>query len=224
MGVDSRAVRHLLRTARCGALGTLSLAVPGHPFVSLVNLVPDSRLRPVFLLSGLAEHTRNLRADARASLMLAEGGAHPLEQARLTLLGEVAGFEPDEAERQRFLRYSPESADYLQLGDFRFFRLEPVRLRFIGGFARMGWSDPLMPAVWLPEVEEGRLLDELARLAPVGVGVLGLDEEGLDVRIAGVIRRLPLSPQGEGMNALLAAARTALARLELVEPDDTGLA
>lgn len=224
MGVDSRAVRQLLRTARCGALGTLSVTVPGHPFVSLVNFVPDTRLRPVFLLSGLAEHTRNLRADARASLMLAEGGAHPLEQARLTLLGEVAGFEPDEAALRRFLRYSPESADYLQLGDFRFFRLEPVRLRFIGGFARMGWSDPLLPAVWLPEVEEGGLLDELAPLAPVGVGVLGVDEEGVDVRIAGVIRRLPLSPRGEGLQALLAAAQAALARLEAVEPDRPGLA
>ncbi len=224
MGVDSRAVRQLLRTARCGALGSLSLAVPGHPFVSLVTFVPDSRLRPVFLLSGLAEHTRNLRADARASLMLAEGGAHPLEQARLTLVGEVAEFEPDEAALRRFLRYSPESADYLQLGDFRFFRFEPARLRFIGGFARMGWSDPLVPAAWLTEAEEGGLLDELARLAPVGVGVLGLDEEGLDVRIAGVIRRLPLSPQGEGLRALLAAAQAALAKLEAMEPDPAGLA
>lgn len=224
MGVDSRAVRQLLRTARCGALGTLSLAVPGYPFVSLVNFVPDFRLRPVFLLSGLAEHTRNLRVDARASLMLAEGGTHPLEQARLTLLGEVAGFEPDEAERRRFLRYSPESADYLQLGDFRFFRLEPVRLRFIGGFARMGWSDPLVPAAWLTEAEEGGLRDELARLAPVGVGVLGLDEEGLDVRIAGAIRRLPLSPGGEGLQALRAAAQAALATLEPIPPDLAGLA
>lgn len=222
MGVDSGAVRHLLRTARCGALGTLSLAMPGHPFVSLVSFVPDPRLRPVFVLSGLAEHTRNLRADRRASLMLAEGGENPLEQARLTLLGEVVEFEPGEAERQRFLRYSPESADYLQLGDFRFFRLEPARLRFIGGFARMGWSDPISPVTWLTEVEEGRLIDELARLAPVGVGVLGLDEAGLDLRIAGTIRRLPLvSPDGD-CPALLAAAKAALAGL--VDPGSSGLA
>lgn len=108
--------------------------------------------------------------------------------------------------------------------DFRFFRLEPARLRFIGGFARMGWSDPLVPAAWLTEAEEGGLLDELACLAPVGVGVLGVDQEGLDLRIAGVVRRLPLSPRGEGLQALLAAAQAALARLEAVEPDHPGLA
>ena len=104
MGVDSREVRELLRTARSGALGTFSLAMPGHPFVSLVTFVPDSSLRPVFLLSGLAEHTRNLRADPKASLLLAVGGAHPLEQARMTLLGEVSEFAPDDAARRRVLR------------------------------------------------------------------------------------------------------------------------
>ncbi|KAB2970391.1 pyridoxamine 5'-phosphate oxidase family protein [Zoogloea sp.] len=223
MGVDPRAVRELLRTARSGALGTLSLAMPGYPFVSLVTFVPDVRLRPVFLLSGLAEHTRNLRADPGASLLLAEGGSHPLEQARLTLLGDVAEFEPDAAACRRFLRYSPESADYLKLGDFRFFRLEPARLRFIGGFARMGWSDPPVPPAGLTEAEEGGLLDELAPFAPVGVGLLGLDEEGLDVRIAGVIRRLPVCPGAGGQEALLAAAKAVLAGLELATPGD-GLA
>lgn len=223
MGVDSREARELLRTARSGALGTFSLAMPGHPFVSLVTFVPDSSLRPVLLLSGLAEHTRNLRADPKASLLLAEGGAHPLEQARMTLLGEVIEFEPDDAARRRFLRYSPESADYLMLGDFRFFRLELARLRFIGGFARMGWSDPPVPATCLAPAEEGALLDALAPFVPVGAGLLGLDEEGLDLRIAGLFRRLPLFPEAPGLQALLLAAQAALAGLAPAMPVD-GLA
>jgi hypothetical protein len=47
----------------------------------------------------------------------------------------------DEAAQARYLRYQPQAADYLALGDFRFFRMEPARARFIGGFGRMGWVD-----------------------------------------------------------------------------------
>lgn len=224
MGVDAKAVRTLLRTARSGALGTHSLAVPGHPFVSLVTFVPDSALRPVCLLSGLAEHTRNLRADPRASLLVEEGGPHPLERARVTLLGEMVEFDPEDVERGRFLRFSPESADYLQLGDFRFFRLEPARLRFIGGFARMGWSDPPKPPSCLTPAEEKALLDALAAFVPSGVTLLGVDVEGLDLSIAGVHRRIPVYPEAGAPPALLAAARAALLGLEPGVPDNSHLA
>jgi hypothetical protein len=96
----------------------------------------------------------------------------------------------DEAAQARYLRYQPQAADYLALGDFRFFRMEPARARFIGGFGRMGWVDACPPPAQLDSRTEARLLDALGTLAPAGVSVLGLDFEGLDVRICGVSRRL----------------------------------
>ena len=42
------------------------------------------------LISALAEHTRNLRADPRCSLLVAEeGDGNPLARGRVTLLGEA---------------------------------------------------------------------------------------------------------------------------------------
>ena len=70
MKVDYSEVRRLLRLGAPGALGTHSASVEGYPFVSNVPYVLDGCCRPLFLLSGLAEHTRNLLADPRASLLV----------------------------------------------------------------------------------------------------------------------------------------------------------
>jgi hypothetical protein len=211
MKIPHAEARALLRTARHGALGTHSLSHPGFPFVSILPYVADLEGRPVFLVSGLAEHTRNLRVDPRASLMVAEAGEDVLTTPRLTLLGEVWEVTLDACAQARYLRYRPEAADYLALGDFRFFRLEPRQLRLVSGFARMGWLIPEVPA-WVPEgAEEGAAVARLQQLAPPGVGVLGLDGDGLDLRVAGQVRRwnLPASD----LAALLEQAEILLGQL-----------
>lgn len=138
MKIDYAEARKLLRRSRSGALGSHSVAAPGYPFVTLLPYVLDEACQPLFLLSGLAEHTRNLVADPRASFLVADGDGGPLQQARLTLIGRVKPVSLSDAGVARYLRYSPESSDYLALGDFRFFRMEPEKVRYIGGFARMG--------------------------------------------------------------------------------------
>ena len=127
MKVDQREVRSILRRCESGALGTHSASMPGFPFVTLLPYVLDQGARPVFLISGLAEHTRNLQADSRASLMVAEASERPLEQARLTLVGHVFPVELDAAARARYVLYRPEAKDYLGLGDFGFFRLDALK-------------------------------------------------------------------------------------------------
>src|SRR5262245_41328877 len=59
----------LLCAARHGALATL--LPDGQPYASLVACAASAGA-PVLLLSELAEHTRNLRRDPRASLLVAE--------------------------------------------------------------------------------------------------------------------------------------------------------
>ena len=63
--------RNLLRRARTGTLATFN-ADDGTPYASLVNLATDVRGCPLILVSTLAWHTRNLQADPRASVMVAE--------------------------------------------------------------------------------------------------------------------------------------------------------
>lgn len=219
MRIPTAEARALLRRCQSGALGTWSLAAPGYPFVSLVPYVCDAAARPVFLLSGLAEHTRNLRADGRASLMLADGVGDVLEQARLTVIGEVTETAFSPAQIARHLRYRPDAEGHLSLGDFRFFVLEPRRLRLISGFGRMGWVDgPLQECLALTSEAESELVERLTAQAPPGVHVLGLDPEGLDLRVAGIFRRLPLEPT-VGQDGLLHAASKVLSTLESGSPD-----
>lgn len=185
MKLDPREARAVLHQCDFGALATQSAKLAGFPFVSHVPMALDGAGRPVMLLSNLAEHTRNLSLDPRASLMATLPGPDPQAQARLTLLGEVAPFDAPRALVDRYLRYHPEAATFLGFGDFRFFRLSPVRIRLVGGFARAGWieaADWKRPA--LGEAEEAELLAALASSRPVGWTVLGLDWEGLDVRNA----------------------------------------
>lgn len=218
MKIDYAEVRRLLRLGGGAALGTHSVSAGGYPFVSSLPYVLDEACRPLFLVSGLAEHTRNLLADPRASLLVLEGEGGRLDQARVTLLGRVLPVVPGEALRARYLRYRPDAADYLALGDFRFFRMEPERARFIGGFGRMGWIDACPPSALLDPGTEAGLVDSLGRLAPPGVSVLGLDFGGLDLRICGVFRRLGLEPAAPDAGQLLDAASDALRRVEAVPP------
>ena len=60
--------------------------LPGYPFLSVLPFVPDEQHCPIFLISGLAEHTRNLAADTRASLLLLEPGQNDVQSgSRLTV-------------------------------------------------------------------------------------------------------------------------------------------
>ena len=112
MKVDYSEVRRLLRLGAAGALGTHSASLEGYPFASSLPYALDGACRPLFLISGLAEHTRNLLADPRASLLVLEGEGGRLDQARVTLLGRVLPVTPDEDLQARYLRYQPEAAAY----------------------------------------------------------------------------------------------------------------
>ena len=188
MKPSARSARDLLHRVDHGALGTLLAGEQGQPFVSAMPFAPDPNNAPLFLVSRLAEHTRNLEQDARASLLLQadlpdeEGGV--LAQTRMTLIGEARRCEPEAALIARFLRYQPDAERYLALGDFGFFRYEPRRARVIGSFGSMGWLEAASlapPAPLSPEREA-----ELLRLASARVDalltVLGVDSEGVDLR------------------------------------------
>ena len=83
----------------------MSLTMPGYPFVTLLPYVLDAEARPLFLVSDLAEHTRNLKRNPCASLMVAEASRLPLEAPRVTLVGEALPIAMPAAAIDRFMRY-----------------------------------------------------------------------------------------------------------------------
>lgn len=132
--------RHFLLTHRAGVLSTLSARLGGHPFGSIVPYVAGDDARPIILISALAEHTRNLVADPRASLI-----AHDYEEdvqagTRLTLVGEAQRID-DDAARTRYLQAFPNAEQLLALGDFSFWMIVPRTALFIRGFGRIDWID-----------------------------------------------------------------------------------
>jgi len=191
--------RRLLRHCRSGALATLSLRLNAHPYASVVPFMSDFDGSPVLLISRLAEHTKNIEADARVSLLVHEPSADVQATARLTLVGTCSRIAADDALRERYARLFPEANDLLAL-DFDFHRIVPSTIRYIGGFGKIHWVearsfldtsgiDSGIENEWLDRVDElcrqGQL-DET--VAPVRIAALDCD--GIDVRSAhgGIIR------------------------------------
>ncbi len=124
-----------------GALCTLAREPEGHPYGSLV-IYAMVGARPIFLLSKLAEHTRNLEADARASLLIAEReGGDALARGRVTLVGTCARIDDHTSVEDAFLARHPDARAYASFADFGYFALEVESARWVGGFGRMSWID-----------------------------------------------------------------------------------
>lgn len=140
----SERARTLLHSTKTGSLATISVDFPGYPFGSVVSYALDELGRPLLLLSDLAEHTRNLQADSRASLMATEDDrpGDVLALGRVTLIGDLSGVPADELEavRATYLAVHP-NAVYVDFGDFNFYRLDVSSVRYVGGFGHMSWVD-----------------------------------------------------------------------------------
>ena len=155
--------------------------------MSLVNVATDQDGAPLLLLSDLADHTRNLAADQRASLLLDDTGARedPLAGERLTVQGRLARTgEPEH--RRRYLARHPVAAMYADFRDFNFYRLAVERAHLVAGFGRIHWLDaaallvPPAPALIARETDIVQHMndDHRAAIDACVHGLLGLDGEG----------------------------------------------
>ena len=128
--------RSMVRAALKASLGTL-LQPSGHPYASLLLTATEPDGSPIFLISKLALHTKNLTADARASLLIDATGtdADPMAGARITLIGEARPTTSATA-RRRFLARHP-NAGYADFPDFSFYAFDIASAHFIGGFGRI---------------------------------------------------------------------------------------
>ncbi len=126
--------RQLLRAARAGTLATQK---DGQPLASLVTPTAAPDLSVLIFISQLSEHTRQLRADPRCSLMVMGQpiSANPQTAPRVTING-VATLEADPVAKARWLAVHPYAQLYAEFGDFSLWRIRPTSGQLVGGFAR----------------------------------------------------------------------------------------
>ncbi len=136
----SEEARQLVAANRRGVLGTL-LPKDGYPYASMVDYAPLPDGDVILFLSRLAEHQKYLTADSRVSLLIAPDimAENALAQARVSLVGRAELVEDRPAMAAIYLQYHPSAQQYINFGDFQFYRLRVEKARYIAGFGRMGW-------------------------------------------------------------------------------------
>ncbi|MFC3694560.1 HugZ family protein [Chenggangzhangella methanolivorans] len=227
--------RALLRSARRASLATVD-AGTGRPYVSLVAMATAPDGAPLLLVSDLARHTRNLKADPRASVLCADvGQGDPLAHPRVTLFGVCEAIDK-EGHRARWLARQPESGGYFDFDDFHMLRLSPEGAHLVAGFGRivdLNWDrlrTETSGAASLLEAEAGIVehmnedhTDATRLYATALLGAAdgawrfeGCDPLGCEIGLAGEARYLPFpSPAataGDVRKALVALVGEARAK------------
>ncbi len=177
--------RTLVAGATQGVLA--SLTGDGDPWGSVVTYGPLPDGAPVLLVSLMAEHTRNLLGDPRASLVVAEppNADNPLDRGRVTLAGRVyqpAGAARDAA-RAAHLAAMPSASLYVDFDDFRLLVLAVERVRWVGGYGRMDSVDAAAYAAAAP--------DPVAPAADGAVAHLNADHDDALLEIARALAGYP---------------------------------
>lgn len=126
--------RTLVQSCPNAVLATLA---ESHPYMSVIELVPLEDGNIITVLSDLAQHSKNLKKDPRASLLLKHAHDAPLEHARVSLKGTLQ-VSPD-AYRERYVAHHPKAESYFTAHDFKFYLFRVEAAYTIAGFGRMGW-------------------------------------------------------------------------------------
>jgi putative heme iron utilization protein len=118
----------------------------GHPHLSKIACQTDGAGVPVALLSGLAIHSRALAADPRAATRADRGD--PMTWPRMSLQVVAQVIADPAGLRDHWLQAHPKAAVFIDLPDFRFWRLQPQAGFLNAGF---GAAFRLTPADLAPD-------------------------------------------------------------------------
>ncbi|HEY1076800.1 MAG TPA: DUF2470 domain-containing protein [Fontimonas sp.] len=227
------AARLLVARNHQGILSTLSQELEGHPFGSVVAFAPDQRGMPNILISSIAEHTHNVKADPRVSLTLTEPGADGQALGRVTLVGRALPVDAEPEITSRYYARFPQAQNYHQAHDFSFYTIEVSRVRYIGGFGRIHWlrtEDVCRPNPFSVEDEQRMIahmnadhvdaMRDYCRMAGIDAGnvtprMSAIDAEGFDLMLDKSLLRIPFEAEvgsaDEVRKAMVAMVRRARA-------------
>jgi putative heme iron utilization protein len=221
-----QSARNLFLKESFGILSTMSVDLPGYPFGSIAPYCADGRCRPIIYISHIAQHTKNIQRDPRVSLTVIEKNTESDDvqaRGRVTCVADVRPIGPDEsAVQERYFRYFPSARQYERTHDFAFFRLELVRVRFIGGFGEIYWVEPdeFMTQNPFSFQQESRILEHMNNdhadalrhyAGGASATMVGIDAGGFDLLASGKKLRLefdaPIHTMDEARQALIAMAK-----------------
>jgi len=131
----------LVRARSTAALATLRAGAPCVSMVPYATAADGSGF--IIHVSTLAAHTKDLLADARVSLLIAEaegGGKSPLALARVSVQAmaqRLASGAPGLPEfSAAYLARFPDAEQMFGFADFSIFLIRPVSARFVAGFGQ----------------------------------------------------------------------------------------
>lgn len=135
--------RSLFNAKDFGVLSTLSVKLGGFPFGSVVPYCLDGEGMPIILISTIAQHTKNIQQDKRCSITILKDNTDVQSNGRLCVIGNMEALPKEQAEaEERYYRHFPNSRGYHSTHNFSFYRLEPISIRYIGGFGAIHWFEP----------------------------------------------------------------------------------
>lgn len=85
----------------CTIMSNMHHRRAGYPFGTIVDFASDGAGCPLFCLSPLAIHTRNIMEDPRCSLVVQMPGWTGMANARVTIFGDVYQLPPEMHEAAR---------------------------------------------------------------------------------------------------------------------------
>lgn len=128
------------RSTESGVLSTYSQDVPGYPFGSVTPFVLSNENVPIILISDIAQHTKNLKADSKCCLTIFSNQTNAQNNFRITIIGD-GEINEDEKIGQKYFNFFPESKNYFKTHNFFFYTIRPKRVRFIAGFGDIHWIE-----------------------------------------------------------------------------------
>eukprot|EP00201_Polytomella_parva_P020810 CAMPEP_0175041930 /NCGR_PEP_ID=MMETSP0052_2-20121109/2230_1 /TAXON_ID=51329 ORGANISM="Polytomella parva, Strain SAG 63-3" /NCGR_SAMPLE_ID=MMETSP0052_2 /ASSEMBLY_ACC=CAM_ASM_000194 /LENGTH=345 /DNA_ID=CAMNT_0016304583 /DNA_START=142 /DNA_END=1179 /DNA_ORIENTATION=- len=146
------AVRNLVELARYGHLCTMMSQMhhrrAGYPFGTVVDFATDGAGYPIFMLSSLSIHARNVSENPKCSFVVQMPGWTNLANARVTIFGDVKKVSAEEQELACEIFSVKSSALPSQkqrwvTGNYVYYRMTRiVDIYFVGGFGTVQWISP----------------------------------------------------------------------------------
>ena len=124
------------------------MEVVGFPFGSVTPYSLSDGYSPLICISNIAQHTKNIDQDNRVALTILEKvsygeNAKPQSHGRVTIMGKASRVPKEKTELfQNYYQRFPEAESFQEAYGFYLYQIEPVRMRYIGGFGKIFWSEP----------------------------------------------------------------------------------
>ncbi|MBC92739.1 MAG: hypothetical protein CMM38_03785 [Rhodospirillaceae bacterium] len=128
-----RIVRRLMRTMKQASLATLDVETGGCPYASLILVACGQDGSPIFMISDLARHSRNIEVDGRISLLFSRTTRDAITQGRATVIGRAIRCD-DPLLSKRFLARHTTVQTFVEFTDFTLYRMEVESIHFLAGF------------------------------------------------------------------------------------------